>query len=113
MISLTFEQYQANGGKADDSAFPLLARLAEKKLDYWTMGRIREADDDIRLCLTLIINALAEIRENQTESVSGFSNDGVSVNFSKLKRAESEIMESVYGQIVEILPVELVSAVIQ
>lgn len=109
---LNYSQYQANGGTADRAAFPLLERLARKKLDYWTKGRIQKPDCDIELCMTLIVNALAEIQENQTESVSGFSNDGVSVNFGKPVRTEAEIMRSVYDQVVEILPVELVSVVI-
>lgn len=106
---LNYSQYQASGGTADRAAFPLLERLARKKLDYWTQGRITEPDCDTELCMTLIVNALAEARESQTERVSGFSNDGVSVNFGKSARTEGEIMASVYDQIVEILPVELVS----
>ena len=106
---LNYSQYQASGGTADCAAFPLLERLARKKLDYWTRGRITEPNCDIELCMTLIVNALAEVRENQAESVSGFSNDGVSVNFSKPVRTEAEIMESLYSQVVEILPVGLVS----
>lgn len=106
---LTFEQYQSNGGRADRSAFPMLEQLARKKLDNWTMGRITRPDCDIALCMTLIVDGLSEAREGQTESVSGFSNDGVSVNFGTARRGEPEIMASVYDQIVEILPVELVS----
>ena len=45
---LTFNQYQANGGKAEISAFPRLERLARKKLDYWTQNRIQNADCDVR-----------------------------------------------------------------
>lgn len=113
MSYLTFEQYQANGGKADRAAFPLLERLARKKLDYWTQGRITDVTCDIELCMTLIVDALLEARENQSETVSSFSNDGVSVNFGSTRRTGSEIMQSVYDQIVEILPVELVSVVIR
>lgn len=110
---LTFNQYQANGGKAELSAFPRLERLARKKLDYWTQNRIKEAGCDVQLCMTLIVDALAEVQENQAGTASSFSNDGVSVSFSKPVRAEAEIMASVYDQIVEILPIELVSVVIR
>lgn len=109
---LTFDEYQANGGRADRSTFPALEHLARKKLDYWTQNRITEPDCDIALAMTLIVDALAEVKENQAGTASSFSNDGVSVNLSKPVRAESEIMSSVYDQIVEILPVELVSVVI-
>lgn len=109
---LTFDQYEANGGKVDRSTFPVLEQLARKKLDYWTQGRITEPTCDVQLCMTLIVDALAEARENQAGTASSFSNDGVSVNLSKPARTESEIMSSVYDQVVEILPVELVSVVI-
>lgn len=113
MSWLSYDQYLVNGGTAERSVFPLLERLARKKLDYWTHGRITDPDCDIELCMTLIVNALAESRKNAEETVSGYSNDGVSVSFSRNTRTEAEIMESVYDQIVEILPVELVSAVIR
>lgn len=110
---LTFNQYQANGGKAEISAFPRLERLARKKLDYWTQNRIQNAGCDVQLCMTLIVDALAEVQENQAGTASSFSNDGVSVSLSKPVRTESEIMSSVYDQVVEILPIELVSVVIR
>lgn len=114
MTYLIFEQYKDNGGRADRSAFPALEFQARKKLDYWTQGRISYPDEAVQLCMTLIVDALAEARENQTGgSVSSFSNDGVSVNFSNKRRTESEIMKSVYKQVVEILPAELVSVVIR
>lgn len=106
---LTFDQYQANGGRADRSAFPALEHLARKKLDHWTINRITDPGEDIALAMTLIVDALAEVKENQAGTASSFSNDGVSVSLNKPVRAESEIMASVYDQIVEILPVELVS----
>lgn len=110
---LTFNQYQSNGGKAELSAFPRLERLARKKLDYWTQNRIQTADCDIQLCMTLIIDALAEGQEAQAGTATSFSNDGVSVSLSKPVRTPDEIMSSVYDQVVEILPIELVSVVIR
>lgn len=111
---LTYQQYVSIGGTAELSAFPLLELRARAKLDYWTQGRIKDADCDIRLCMTLIINALDSAQKNaQGGIVSSFSNDGVSVNFATTTvKTEEEAMASVYDQVVEILPVELVSAVI-
>ncbi len=107
---LTYQQYLSHGGTAELSAFPLLERRARAKLDYWTQGRIKEADCDIRLCMTLVINSLDAVERNQ-QAISSYSNDGVSVSYQNAKTDE-EIMRSVYGQVVEILPVELVSVVI-
>lgn len=112
---LTHQQYLSHGGTAELSAFPLLERRARAKLDYWTMGRITDVDCDIHLCMTLIINALDSVQKaSQGGTVSSFSNDGVSVSFgTQQTKTEEEAMASVYDQVVEILPVELVSVVIR
>ena len=111
---LTYQQYVSHGGTAELSAFPLLERRARAKLNYWTMGRITKVDCDIQLCMTLIINALDSVQKaSQSGTVSSFSNDGVSVSYvTPQVKTEEEAMASVYDQIVEILPVELVSVVI-
>ena len=105
---LTYQQYVSNGGTAELSAFPTLERRARAKLDYWTQGRIKDVDCDIHLCMTLIINALDSVQSTGGQTMTSFSNDGVSVNFGT-QRTEEEVMSSVYEQVVEILPVELVS----
>ena len=104
---LTYEEYRSLGGKAPESDFPRLELLARKRLDYWTQNRITEPYDDIRLCMTLIIDA--EYAEQSGEhDVSSFSNDGVSVSFADAQTKEQK-WAGVYDRIVEILPVELVS----
>lgn len=104
---LTYEEYSSLGGKAPESDFTRLELLARKRLDYWTMDRITEPDDDIRLCMTLIVDA--EYGEQSGEhDVSSFSNDGVSVSFADAQTREQK-WSDVYDRIVEILPVELVS----
>ena len=107
MPYITYEEYTANGGKADASAFPRLARLAEKRMNYWTQDRITEPDEDIKLCMTLIIDAMHAEQSGEMD-VSSFSNDGVSVSFADAQTKEQK-WQGVYDQIVEILPVELVS----
>lgn len=97
---LTFEEYQANGGTVTLAAYPLLERLAEKKLDHWTQNRITESTEDIKLAMTLIVNTL---EGTQGDKVASFSNNGISVNFEN-----TNDMQVLYRQIVEILPYELV-----
>ena len=104
---ITYEQYKALGGAASSSASPRLEQLARKKLDYWTRGRITGPDDDIRLCMVLIIDAMERIKSGFV-NVASTSNDGLTVNYASA-RTEEQMMGSVYDQIVEILPVELVS----
>lgn len=104
---IAYEEYSALNGTAPESEFTQLELLARKRLDYWTQNRITEPDDDIRLCMTLIIDA--EYSEQSGEhDVSSFSNDGVSVSFADAKTSEQK-WQDVYDRIVEILPVELVS----
>lgn len=104
---ITYEEYSSLGGKAPESDFPRLELLARKRLDYWTMNRITEPDDDIKLCMALIIDAESDEQSGEHD-VSSFSNDGVSVSFADAQTREQK-WSSVYDRIVEILPVELVS----
>ena len=104
---LTYEDYSSLNGKAPESGFTRLEPLARKRLDYWTMNRITEPDDDIKLCMTLIIDA-ESAEQSGEHDVSSFSNDGVSVSFADAQTRE-EKWSSMYDRIVEILPIELVS----
>ena len=85
---ITYEQYKALGGTASSSAFPRLEQLSRKKL-------------------VLIIDAMERIKSGFV-NVASTSNDGLTVNYASA-RTEEQMMGSVYDQIVEILPVELVS----
>lgn len=99
---ITFEEYTALGGTVELSAFPLLERLAEKKLNYWTFKRITEdteITEDIKLAMALIINSLEQA---QGDKVSSFSNDGISVSF-----VDEDDTQKLYQQVLEILPHEL------
>lgn len=107
---LKYEEYSSLGGKTPESDFDRLELLARKRLDYWTQNRITEPDDDIRLCMTLIIDA-ESAEQSGEHDVASFSNDGVSVSFSDAQTKEQK-WNSVYDRIVEILPVELVSVCI-
>lgn len=108
---LTYEEYKEMGGTAEQSSFTILEMQAEYKLNYWTLDRITEADEKIKLCMTLLIDALAEVQNGESD-VSSFSNDGVSVTLADAKTSEQKL-QSVYRRVVEILPVELVSVVIE
>lgn len=104
---LTYSEYSAMGGKAPESDFPRLELLAEKRLDYWTQNRITDPSEDVKLCMTLIVNA-EYADESGEHDVSSFSNDGVSVSFADAQTEEQK-WSSVYDRVVEILPVELIS----
>lgn len=104
---ITYVEYVQNGGKAQESDFHRLETLARKRLDYWTQNRITTPDDDIRLCMTLIIDRLDD-DESGEQDVSSVSNDGVSMSFVEAKTSDQKWAD-VYDRVVEILPIELVS----
>lgn len=104
---LTYEEYQAMQGKADESLFPLLELKARKKLDYWTQDRITETTEGIRLIMTMLIDHYASEQDGE-QDVSSVSNDGISISFADAKTSEQKLM-NIYDYAVEILPVELVS----
>lgn len=104
---ITYVEYVQNGGKAQESDFQRLELPARKKLDHWTQGRITTPDDDIRRCMTFIIDRLND-DESGEQDVSSVSNDGVSMSFAEAKTSDQKWAD-VYDRVVEILPVELVS----
>lgn len=108
---ITYDEYIEMGGTAEQSSFSQLELLARKKLDYWTQNRITDPDEDVKLCMTIIINAIYDI-ESGDQDVSSFSNDGVSVTLADAKTSEQK-MQDAYRQVVEILPVDIVSVVIE
>ena len=91
---ITYDQYKALGGEANASAFPRLEILARKKLDYWTQERIKESDEDIRLCMVLIIDAMNKVKSGLV-NIASTSNDGLTVNYASAK-TEDQMMGSVY-----------------
>lgn len=104
---LTYEEYSNLGGKSPEAEFPRLELLARTRLDYWTQNRITEPNDDIRLCMTLIIDQEYDDASGVFD-VSSFGNDGVNVSLADAQTKEQK-WAGVYDRIVENLPVELVS----
>lgn len=107
MTYIDYAEYVKMGGTAQESDFQHLELLARKKLDYWTQNRITAPDDDVKLCMTLIIDRLND-DESGEQDVSSVSNDGVSMSFADAKTQEQK-WSDVYDRVVEILPIELVS----
>lgn len=116
MRYLTYSEFKSLGGTLDETLFPALERLARVKLDYWTLNRIpklSEISDDIRLSMKLIIEHIKEAddtEKNKANAITSYSNDGISVTYSSSDiKTISQKEDELYMQIVEILPVELVS----
>lgn len=110
MTYLTFEEYQAYGGKAEQSAFPRLERKARKKLDSFTQDRLVNATvipDTVKECMTEFVDLMTDM---EGEKVSSFSNGSVSVSFQQDDKTDDEKMWNIA---VEYLPIELISMVVE
>lgn len=104
---ITYEQYKALGERLSNRPSPCWKDWRVKSWTTGRRGRIAEVDDDIRLCMLLLIDAMGKIKSGKKD-VSSVSNDGVSVTYASAQ-TEEQLMGSVYDQVVEILPVELVN----
>lgn len=109
---LTFEEYKAYGGNIDTlPQYSLFEILARKKLDNWTLNRITDVTEDIKLCMYLIINSIEQnFTTGDEKEITGFSNDGISVSYEK--KQPTDVDKDLYRKIVEILPIELISVVV-
>lgn len=107
---LTYEKYKEYGGSVIEKDYAFFECLARKKLDYWTLGRIIEINEDIELCMFLIIEELYQIETGEAD-VSSVSNDGISMSFVDAKTSDQKLQD-LYQKIVEILPLELVNVVV-
>lgn len=107
---LTFEEYKELGGQVDLSAFPLLERKAQRKLDNFTYDRLKEAEviiDEVKEVLTSMIDMLVE--DGNGDEVKSFSNGKVNFTFADKKSVD----ERMYEVVVEYLPVSLISGVVE
>lgn len=107
---LTYEEYKGLGGQADESAFPLLEKRAQIRLDNYTFDRLKDAEtiiDEVKEVLTLMINMLVE--DNNGDEVKSFSNGKVSFSFADKKPLE----ERMYDVMKEYLPISLISGVVE
>ena len=78
----------------DETAFKRAARDAELKLDYFTFGRIDQADNKIRLAVCKMADILytQEQRQKQYQGreVASENNDGYSISFAGLSEQERQ-----------------------
>lgn len=105
---LTFEEYKELGGQVDLSAFPLLERKAQRKLDNFTYGRLKEAEviiDEVKEALTSMIDMLAE---EDGAVVKSFSNGKVNFTYADQLPLEQRL----HHVVVESLPLSLISGVV-
>ena len=97
---LTYNEYKAYGGSLSESNFGRFSFRAETEIDNNTQGRLKKIADIpecVKRCEYELILYLSKNATNGAVSVvSGFSNDGYSVQYSEPKEAKAEIYGIIY-----------------
>ena len=78
---LTYDEYKSKGGTLDETAFNRYEKKAEKKIDYYTQGRVKEADISVKWCAFELIGLLSSQSESGA-NIASASNDGYSVSYA-------------------------------
>lgn len=87
MQYLTFEEYQSYGGQLDEPTFNREELKAQKRIDFLTNNRLMNdtvIPEPVKVAIYEVMLLFKE-KENyenpESQNVTGFSNDGVSVTF--------------------------------
>ncbi len=103
---IDYNYYSQNGGVVDNTAFNILVRTAQRKLDAYTFNRLQglaEQTEQVKQLMVDLINLLSTM---DSKEIKSFNNDGVSITY-----ADRDTENDLKSLIVEVLPIELVSAV--
>lgn len=105
---LTYEEYVQLGGTLDETPFNILELEAQKNIDKYTFGRLKNLEqqiNEVKVCIYKLINLIDTYNayENQNKSVSSENTDGYSIsynqateNVSKAKINEIKILIKTY-----------------
>lgn len=108
---LTYEAYLRLGGDLDNTAFNVIEKRAEIKLDYYTQNRLHKGYQDIEDTVQFLMYQIIEMLQNYENSgnrLSGYSNGIETFSFNNNVGPD----DAIYDLIVEFLPVEYVSCAI-
>lgn len=96
---LTYEEYQAFGGKVSETDFSRFAYRAERELDKSTFGRltVKEPDENTKRCMFELVEYIADNNNNGgTAAISSVSNDGYSITYAEAKTPEKALYGIIY-----------------
>lgn len=86
---LTHDEYKSKGGTLTETAFNRFEFKAEKKIDYFTQGRVKEADISVKWCVFELIKLFSSQSDSGAD-VSSASNDGYSVSYAVSSDTEGD-----------------------
>ncbi len=105
---LTYAEYQNLGGKAEETAFPLLEVKARKRIDNLTFCRVQNMEsvpDSVKMCMACLINMEDVVGAEQQATnpqLTSYNTDGYSESYGNALNAD-EASKQMNKQIVAML----------
>lgn len=86
---LTYDEYIELGGTLDETPFNILELEAQKNIDKYTFGRIKNLDrqvNEVKLCIYKLIECINSYTSynNQNKAISSENIDGYSVSYGQV-----------------------------
>lgn len=127
MAYLTYEEYEALSlDPMPEERFLKMEPRAEMKLDAWTFNRIEGMNPvirEVKMVMVELVDGLSELGQVSKsiisgESVTSYSNGVSSWGFDSphsgdIKTYQNDVEAGLYSMVVEMLPVWLVSRVVE
>lgn len=102
---LTYQEYIGLGGTIPEVPFNVLEFDAEKQIDYYTYGRLKNLSkqvEEVKMCVYSLINILNSYtnKNQKSKNVSSENTDGYSVSYIQpssefMKTKKSEIADCI------------------
>ena len=87
---LTFEQYKDMGGALNETAYIPLEYRAEKTIDHYTFGRLKNVDpvpDEVKYLVYELVGTL-NISSGISAAIASETNDGTSIHYATKTTAD-------------------------
>lgn len=83
---LTYDEYVELGGTIQEMPFNILEFEAEKQIDYYTYGRLKNLDEqveEVKMCVYSLINMINEYTSSgsNNKNIASENTDGYSVSY--------------------------------
>ena len=103
---LTYQEYKSLGGTLNEAPFNILEFEAQKEIDKYTFGRLKNLQtqiDEVRICDFKLIELLNtySYNENQNKSVASENTDGYSVTYNQATEDTSKAKNSEIKNIIK------------
>lgn len=102
---LTYDEYMEIGGTLDETPFNILEFEAQKEIDKYTFGRLKDLDEqinEVKMCvyaLMSILNTYSAMNNAQAKGLTSESIDGYSVSYGQasesIVKSKSENVKSI------------------